>query len=224
MLCSQGLHKDYGDQTRAYEQSYDNSRRIAVVEQSTIAGSLLLDYFQQIANFVNLCVTSGPAANCLPLKMLGQLRLAEELARICLPMVGIFEIFPPLARATKKCGISKIRTTGFDSKVQFLLQVIQSLSRVAQELRTVQGHRAFQARTSIFRRSASSHKRDERRRAKCDFRCLSTATKCRNGGGWRRQRREALIEFGFVWIIVKRLKRPETNLFASGSFLVEDNK
>lgn len=38
--------------------------------------------------------------------------------------------------------------------------------------------------------------------------------------------REALIEFGFVWIIVKRLKRPETNLFASGreSFLVEDNK
>ena len=60
--------------------------------------------------------------------------------------------------------------------------------------------------------------------AKRDFRSLSTGTKCRNGGGWCRQRREALIEFGFVWIIVKRLKRPETNLFASGSFLVEDNK
>lgn len=35
---------------------------------------------------------------------------------------------------------------------------------------------------------------------------------------------EALIEFGFARIIVKRLKRPETNLFASESFLVEDNK
>lgn len=80
--------------------------------------------------------------------------------------------------------------------------------------------------------------RDEeaKERAARDFRSLSTGTKC--GGGGRRGRgtalgvgngereREALIEFGFVWIIVKRLKRPETNLFASGreSFLVEDNK
>lgn len=35
---------------------------------------------------------------------------------------------------------------------------------------------------------------------------------------------EALIEFESARIIVKRLKRPETNLFASESFLVEDNK
>lgn len=83
--------------------------------------------------------------------------------------------------------------------------------------------------------------RDEeaKERAARDFRSLSTGTKCGGGGGrggegegerrWASataREREALIEFGFVWIIVKRLKRPETNLFASGreSFLVEDNK
>lgn len=43
-------------------------------------------------------------------------------------------------------------------------------------------------------------------------------------GRGRRGDDEALIEFESARIIVKRLKRPETNLFASESFLVEDNK
>lgn len=43
-------------------------------------------------------------------------------------------------------------------------------------------------------------------------------------GAGRRGDDEALIEFESARIIVKRLKRPETNLFASESFLVEDNK
>lgn len=44
------------------------------------------------------------------------------------------------------------------------------------------------------------------------------------GEDGRRGDDEALIEFESARIIVKRLKRPETNLFASESFLVEDNK
>lgn len=48
--------------------------------------------------------------------------------------------------------------------------------------------------------------------------------KGRSGKAGRRGDDEALIEFESARIIVKRLKRPETNLFASESFLVEDNK
>lgn len=81
----------------------------------------------------------------------------------------------------------------------------------------------------------------ETRKKDCTGFCmLSAGTKCkmkergveRGGGGGsergkedgRRGDDEALIEFESARIIVKRLKRPETNLFASESFLVEDNK
>jgi len=58
---------------------------------------------------------------------------------------------------------------------------------------------------------------------------LSARTKCKmKEGEWTcatvGDGEEALIEFESARIIVKRLKRPETNLFASESFLVEDNK
>lgn len=71
--------------------------------------------------------------------------------------------------------------------------------------------------------------KETKERLRAGFRRLSASTKCkmkergidvRDDGGDD----EALIEFGFARIIVKRLKRPETNLFASESFLVEDNK
>lgn len=55
-----------------------------------------------------------------------------------------------------------------------------------------------------------------------EYKVQNEGKRDRRARRWRDD--EALIEFESARIIVKRLKRPETNLFASESFLVEDNK
>lgn len=76
--------------------------------------------------------------------------------------------------------------------------------------------------------SCAMYRKDERKTVLA-FVCCQHIQKCKmKEGESGRARRggddEALIEFESARIIVKRLKRPETNLFASESFLVEDNK